>query len=80
MKMKKKGLVILGSFFSLIALFNLGISKIQKANDSSLENILTEAKADDETVTCSSDPGDTCIIGSTTIKDYDESCATWFWG
>ena len=47
--------------------------------DIALANV--EALASDESsVTCKPDKGDTCIVGSTTISDYDEGCGSWFWG
>ncbi len=38
-----------------------------------------EALANDKSsVTCVYDKGDTCMVGSTPVKDYDEDDDSWF--
>lgn len=65
-----------------LVLTNFGLSKVRKDHKSvnNLNALLHEAKAGSESVTCESDPGDTCVVGSTVVSDYDEGCASWFWG
>jgi hypothetical protein len=80
--MKKK---LLGSITILVmaALGVFGVSLNTKSKDlSSLSVSNVEALAEDESgsVTCIEDKGDTCIVGQTTISNYDEGCASWFWG
>ena len=53
--------------------------KSVELSDIALANV--EALADDESsVTCNSDKGDVCVVGSTNVSDYDEGCSSWFWG
>ena len=70
------------AIFSLLGGYNIYNSqKIEKLSDLALTNL--EALADDDessSVTCISDKGDTCVVGNTTVPDYDEGCASWFWG
>lgn len=67
--------------FALLAGYHVhNAQKNERISDLVLANV--EALADDEasSVTCVPDKGDTCIVGNTTISDYDEGCASWFWG
>lgn len=45
--------------------------KEESVSDLFLENVEALADSEDE-VTCKSDPGDVCMVGSTPVKDYDE--------
>ena len=58
--------------FALIAGFNVYNSqKSDVMSELALANV--EALANDESsVTCVYDKGDTCMVGSTPVKDYDE--------
>jgi hypothetical protein len=77
----KKSILIFTAMMTLI-LANFGVSNVRKDRKSvnNLSALLHEAKAGDESVTCNYDPGDKCVVGTTTVRDYDEGCASWFWG
>lgn len=74
---------ILGRF-ALFIVAVLGIlgaranAKSEKMSDTVLANV--ESLTRGESVTCAQDSGDTCIVGSQTVPNYDEGCASWFWG
>ena len=54
-----------------IAGWNYQQNKEVELSDLAMENV--EALANDESsVTCVYDKGDTCMVGSTPVKDYDE--------
>ena len=60
-------------------MLNIGLINNQEENNTDLTNIVKEAHAGGESVTCHSDPGGTCVVGSEAIKDYDEGCWSWLW-
>ncbi len=45
-------------------------------SDLALANVEALARGEDE-VTCKKDPGDTCVVGNTSVSDYDEK-DSWF--
>jgi hypothetical protein len=76
---------ILGGI-TLLVMTTLGIfgvnsnTKSKDLSNLSMYNVEALAGGESDSVTCNSDPGDTCVVGNTTISDYDEGCASWFWG
>ena len=55
--------------------------KTEEMSDLVLANVEALANSrESSSVTCIPDKGDTCVVGNTTISDYDEGCASWFWG
>ena len=63
--------------FALVAGYSV-YSTQQNSEMSDLVMANVEALASDEgSVTCDPDKGDTCMVGSTPVKDYDED-DSWF--
>ena len=63
--------------FALVAGYSV-YSTQQNSEMSDLVMANVEALASDEgSVTCDPDKGDTCMVGSTPVKDYDED-GSWF--
>jgi hypothetical protein len=79
---KNKKCIIFFTAMMMLVVTNLGFSKIRKARTfvDNLSTLVHEAKAGGESVTCHSDTGDSCTVGTTSVDDYDEGCASWFWG
>lgn len=78
-KKKLSGITLLFT----IALSALGLNSIEKKetiSDLAMANIDALARDEGGSVTCNSDKGDTCVVGGTSVADYDEGCASWFWG
>lgn len=69
-------------FFAVIlSIFGLNSNGENKnMSDITMANIDALASNESDKVTCVSDKGDTCVVGNTINKDYDEGCASWFWG
>ena len=62
---------------AMVAVYNV-YSSLQENAMTELELANVEALASGEgKVTCEPDKGDTCLVGSTPVKDYDE-VDTWF--
>lgn len=76
--MKKNILkLVFASAFALVAGYSVYASQ-KKVEMSDLAMANVEALASDEgSVTCDPDKGDTCMVGSTPVKDYDED-NSWF--
>ena len=68
---------LLAVAFTMVAGYSVYASQ-QKVEMSDLAMANVEALASDEgSVTCDPDKGDTCMVGSTPVKDYDED-DSWF--
>lgn len=76
--MKKNLLkLVFASAFAIVASYSV-YSTLQNSEMSDLVMENVEALASDEgSVTCEPDKGDTCMVGSTPVKDYDED-SSWF--
>lgn len=76
--MKKSVLkIVFVSAFTLVAGYSIYASQ-QEVEMSDLAMVNVEALASNESsVTCDPDKGDTCMVGSTPVKDYDED-DSWF--
>lgn len=63
--------------FALVAGYNVyNLQKSDVMSDLALANVEALASGELE-VTCESDPGDTCMVGSTPVKNWDEKSG-WF--
>ena len=74
-KLIKVAFVAAIAFVSGVTVFNSQKSEFE-LSDIALANV--EALADGEVeVTCVRDLGDTCLLGSTPVKDWDEKTTWW---
>ena len=69
--------VMMVAAIALIAGINIFNSQRAVAmSDIALANVEALAK-DEGSVTCDPDKGDTCVVGSTPVPDYDEDDSWW---
>ena len=75
--MKSKGLLLVGAMVVSSLVLSVVLLPEEKAQDDVFTMNVEALASGEGKVTCEPDKGDTCLVGSTPFKDYDE-VDTWF--